>query len=69
MQTGRVVEVDNKSVVAIARTTLAEGEKFITMPPAALPLMSWEGRRMSLEIQGPRVATEADMEVRGRTKK
>jgi hypothetical protein len=46
-----------------------EGEKLTTMPPAALHLMSWEGRRMPLEIQGPRVETEAGMEAREQTKK
>jgi hypothetical protein len=69
MRLGRAVEVDSKSLAVIARATSAEEEKLTTMPPAALPLTSWEGRRMPPEIQGPRVATEADMEAREQTKK
>jgi len=46
-----------------------EEEKLTIMPPAAPPSMSWEGMRMKVEIQGLRVATEAVMEVRERTKK
>jgi hypothetical protein len=69
MQLVRAVEVDSKSLVAIALATLVEGEKLTTMPHAAHHLTSWEGRRMPLEIQGRRVATGAGMEAREQTKK